>query len=309
MLLLVLFIKKDKSEFIINKPTNDNMTDIYDDDEFVALRQLVPHAKLGCLLCHDNNCTNHFEVFTTLYEKDETDPEWLMHLECTVCKSYWAICTVCNNFKIRMNNNRMISIHRSTYHGKNNNRIRKPIIVTLNDNKKQKLEETTPTTTNDMIDGNNTTPISSNDDNNLKNYNEEIIKLANEILDNKNNAIMQANGQPSDTFETTIYFESDDILPSSQIEYDITIGSSVGDDKTVEIIDSDKTINETNIEIGNNDETTVTEKSINYENDNGNATNAIIINRYTPVNLFNNLKEAMKIKSIVSLHVCINISF
>jgi hypothetical protein len=275
MLLLVLFIQKDKSEFIINKPTNDNMTDIYDDDEFVALRQLVPHAKLGCLLCHDNNCTNHFEVFTTLYEKDEKDPEWLMHLECTVCKSYWAICTVCNNFKIRMNNNRMISIHRSTYHGKNNNRIRKPIIVTLNDNKKQKLEETTPTTTNDMIDGNNTTLISSNDDNNLKNYIEE----------------------------------SDDILPSSQIEYDITIGSSVGDDKTVEIIDSDKTINETNIEIGNNDETTVTEKSINYENDNGNATNAIIINRYTPVNLFNNLKEAMKIKSIVSLHVCINISF
>jgi hypothetical protein len=41
------------------------MPDIYDDDEFVALRKLVPHAKIGCLLCHDNKCTNHFETFTT----------------------------------------------------------------------------------------------------------------------------------------------------------------------------------------------------------------------------------------------------
>jgi hypothetical protein len=135
--------------------------------------------------------------------------------------------------------------------------------------------------------------------------NHELVKLANELLDNNK----QANGQPSDTYETTIYFESDQILPTSQFEYDITIGSSVGDDKTVEKIDSDKTINETNIEIGNNDETTVTENSINYENDIGNSNDAIIINKITPVNLMNNFKEAMKIKSIVSLRVCINISF
>jgi hypothetical protein len=113
------------------------MPDIYDDDEFVALRKLVPHAKIGCLLCHDNKCTNHFETFTTLFEHDAKEPEWLMHLECTVCKNDWAICIVCNNFKIRMNNNRMISIHRSTYHGKNNNRIRKSNVVEkLNNNNK-----------------------------------------------------------------------------------------------------------------------------------------------------------------------------
>ena len=88
------------------------MPDLYDDAEFCALRDVAPDAGIGCLLCHDENCTNFLEVFTTTYEHDEKDKEWLMHLECSVCKSYWAICRLCNNFKIRMNNNRMISIHR-----------------------------------------------------------------------------------------------------------------------------------------------------------------------------------------------------
>lgn len=281
------------------------MPDLHDDEEFDALRKLVPHAKIGCLLCHDNNCTNHFETFTTMFEHDVKEPEWLMHLECTVCKNYWAICIVCNNFKIRMNNNRMISIHRSTYHGKNNSRIRKSNVVEkLNENKKQKLEVTTTDATIEMVDGNNTKQITTDDDNNLKMMHQEIVKLPNVLLDNNK----QANGQQSDTFET-IYFDNDLILPSSQVEYDITIGSSVGDDRTVEIINSDQIINETNIGMGNNDETTVTEKSINNDKDIGNFNNAIIIDRITPVNLFNNLKDAMKIKSIVSLYVCINISF
>ena len=171
-----------------------------------------------------------------------------------------------------MNNNRMISIHCSTYHGKNNSRIRKSNVVeTLNDNKKQKVEETTTDATIEMINGNSTNHVSSNNDDILKSMN----RLAHEIL--KNN--IQPDGKPSESFEKTIYFDNDGIHPSSQIEFDITIGSSVGDDGTVEIINNDTTNNDNSIEIGNNDETTVTENSFNYNNDISNANNTIIIDR------------------------------
>lgn len=282
------------------------MSGIYNDDNFVALRNLVPNAKIGCLICTDLHCTNHYEVNSTTFEHDVNEPDWLMHLSCTVCKNEWAVCIICNNFKVKMNTNRMISIHRSTYHGKKNNRIRKNKDTAINDNKKQKKEEsTTKNNIKDTIDGNDTTPTTSNANNNLRNQCEVMVNLANELFDKKNNeTIMQSNGQPSDITELTVFFENDDIITSSQMEYDITIGSSVGDEHTVEIIENNKTNDETNIDIGNNDETTVTENSINYENENGdNIIDAVVINKIQPVNLFNNLQDAMKIKSIVSLHV------
>jgi hypothetical protein len=284
------------------------MSGIYDDKDFVALRNLAPNAKIGCLTCTDLHCTNHYEVNTTLFEPDETEPDWLMHLSCNVCRNEWAICTKCNNFKIKMNTNRMISIHRSTYHGKKNNRIRKNNDTGINDNKKQKIEESTTTinTTNEMINDNDTTPTISNANNILINKYVELVKATNELFDSKNKeAIMQSNGQPSDIKEVTIFFENDDIITSSQIEYDITIGSSVGDEHTVELIENNKTINETNIDIGNNDETTVTENSNTFDNVNSTFTDVAVNNKILPVNLFNNFKDAMKIKSIVSLHVCV----
>jgi hypothetical protein len=285
------------------------MSGIYDDKDFVALRNQVPNAKIGCLICTDLHCTNHYEVNTTLFEPDETEPDWLMHLSCTVCKNEWAICSKCNNFKIKMNTNRMISIHRSTYHGKKNNRIRKINDTAINDNKKQKKEEsTTKNTINEMINDNDTTPTISNENNIVINKCAELVKATNELFDSKNReASLQSNGQPSDIKELTIFFENDDIIASSQLEYDITVGSSVGDEHTVELIVNNKTINETNIDMCNNDETTVTENSINYDNVNSTSTEVAISNKILPVNLFHNFQDTIKIKSIVSLHVCDNI--
>ena len=62
------------------------MPDLYVDAEFVALRDIVPHARIGCLLCHDNNCTKFLETFTTTYKHDEKDKEWLMHFNARFVK-------------------------------------------------------------------------------------------------------------------------------------------------------------------------------------------------------------------------------
>lgn len=291
-MLLVLFFKKIIQVRLFNK-AND-MTGIYNDKDFITLRNLVPNAKFSCLICSDLQCTNHYEKNTTVFEHDKKEPDWLMHLSCKVCKNEWAICIACNNFKIKLNNNRMISIHRSTYHGKKNKRIRKQVDNKLNDKKKQKIEESTTNIDDAKIeDDKKREEIISNElEKNVKILNEElgkVLTVANVLL-------------PLGTNERTIYFEGDDILASSQIEYDVTIGTSVGDDYTLEINDNNLIINETNIEISNNDETTVTENSINCENVDDDVTaTGVITKKMSPINLFNNLQDAMKIKCVVSL--------
>lgn len=272
------------------------MTGLYNDSDFIRLRNLVPNAKFSCLICSDLHCTNHYEENTTVFEHDKNEHDWLMHLSCKVCKNEWAICIACNNFKIKLVNNRMISIHRSTYHGKKNNRIRKQTDYTLNDNKKRKIEEPTTKIDDDTIqDKKKRAEIISNElEKNTKILNDElgkVMEVANILL-------------PLGTNERTIYFEVDDVIGSSQIEYDVTIGSSVGGEYTLEINDNNEIINNTNIKDGNNDETTVTENSTQCDNDNDNGFVTVdnINSDMTTVHFLKNLQDAKKIKSIVSYH-------
>ena len=77
-------------------------------------------------------------------------------------------------------------------------------------------------------------------------------------------------------------------IDSSQLEYDITIGSSVDDQQTVEIINDGNIINDKNIMIDN---------KLNDDNDKNFDDNNIM-------SMYNKLKEeeeAFKIASIVSV--------
>ena len=216
------------------------MSDIYKNKKYIQLREIAPNAKFSVLICSDLNCTNHYEVFTTIHERDKIDTDWLLHLSCSVCKNTWSICTLCNKLKVKMITNCMISLHRSTYHGKTKKRIKKDSEHTTINYKRQKGE------------GN-------------------IDDVTGAITEYKNNCDDNVN----------MY------IASSQLEYDITIGSSVDDQQTVEIINDGNIINDKNIMIDN---------KFNDDNDKNFTDNNIM-------SMYNKLKEeeeAFKIASIVS---------
>ena len=123
------------------------MSDIYKIKKYIQLRDLAPNAKLSVLICSDLNCRNHYKIFTTKYEHDKTDTDWLLHLSCSVCKNTWSICTLCSKHKVKMITNRMISLHRSTYHGKTKKRLKKDIEQTTIQSKKQKVGDNIEDTT------------------------------------------------------------------------------------------------------------------------------------------------------------------
>ena len=225
------------------------MSDIYKNKKYIQLRELAPNAKFSVLFCSDLNCTNHYEVFTTIHERDKIDTDWLLHLSCSVCKQTWSICTLCNKLKVKMITNRMISLHRSTYHGKTKKRLKKDSEHTTINNKKQKVEGNI-----EDVTGKNT---------NTDDVTGTINEYKKKCDDNVN-----------------MYIDS------SQLEYDITIGSSVDDQQTVE--NDGNIITDKNIMIDN---------KLNDDNDKNFDDNNIM-------SMYNKLKEeeeAFKIASIVSV--------
>jgi hypothetical protein len=211
-------------------------------------------------------------VNTTIFEEDETDSDWLLHLSCSKCKNEWAICMQCKKFKNKMNTNRMICIHRSTSHKrckrKNNNDD-----TNIDKNKIQKTDDLISSITMDIIDTDINKTVTINEINLENNLNDDIVKLDETNENNKKNN------------------ETDIIQQSSEFEYDVTIGSSVGDEHTLE----NNTELDNNIVIDNNDETTVTENSVNDDNINNN------LNKIIPITLFKEIQESQKIKSMVSI--------
>ena len=95
------------------------MSKIYNHPDFMLLRRIAPHAKSSVLICSDHNCTNNYETNTTKYYHDEHEGKWLMNLSCTICGNKWSICVACIQFKNKLLNDRMISLHRSNHHNKN----------------------------------------------------------------------------------------------------------------------------------------------------------------------------------------------
>ena len=95
------------------------MSKIYKHPDFIRLRKLAPNAKCSVLTCSDNNCSNNYETNTTQFIKCATEGEWLLNLSCKVFKSKWSICMTCTKFKTKLLNNRMICLHRCSYHNIN----------------------------------------------------------------------------------------------------------------------------------------------------------------------------------------------
>ena len=117
------------------------MSKIYKHPDFIKLRKLAPNAKCSTLTCIDNRCSNNYETNTTQFVKCATNDEWLLNLSCKVCKNRWSICTTCSNFKTKLLNNRMISLHRCTYHNANSKK-RKSNNIKSNDSCKTKIIKT-----------------------------------------------------------------------------------------------------------------------------------------------------------------------
>jgi hypothetical protein len=209
-----------------------------------------------------------------VFENDKVDADWLMHLSCSVCNKTWAICTVCNKFKTKMTNNCMISIHRSTYHSKIKKRIKKGDI-NINNSKKQKTNEIISNTTDAATAETNTLPSITNESNININLNEAIIIETNQITTAVKEAVSNESDPTSNNNNEVIYIDSD-FDPSTQIEFDLTIGS-IGDEHTVEIINDNNSNNDNNIittnDVGINDDVTVTENII------GNNVNNTIVDK------------------------------
>jgi hypothetical protein len=168
--------------------------------------------------------------------------------------------------------NRMICIHRSAAH-KNSKRKKKNDDNDINKTKIQKTDDITSSMENDVIETNIITTVTTNETNKEK------------IINNRIRIIKEIN---ENFFNNEV---TDNIQQYSQFEYDVTIGSSAGGEYSLE----KNTIFDNNIDIGNNDETTVTEVSINNDNNN------MILNKIIPTTLFKVIDDSKKIKSMVSI--------
>lgn len=312
------------------------MSTIFKDESFIRLRSLAPNAKFASLICLDIRCSNNFGISTTLFEEDKSDDsDWLLHLSCSVCKSEWAICRVCNKFKNKMTSNRMIGIHRSTCHGKTKKRKQEHIEMNNNDKKNK-------SNNNDDIETANIQQLDVQHDVNIEmaKIGQVALLCAQSINDNietaKHNQIALLCAQsitkivPNDTTnplakasldmaniminnnkimmalknDHPALFPDDDgdyVVTSSQLEYDVTVGSSVGDENTVEIINDNNILVENNIAHSKNDETTVTEAD-SVINDNLFTKEYISKdNSMVSFNLVKDIQDSLKIKSLVSL--------
>jgi hypothetical protein len=183
----------------------------------------------------------------------------------------------------------MICIHHSTCHGKTKKRKKINDEININDTKIQKTDDIITSNTIDDTKTNNITTVITSEIIATDTLNDQIIKF-------DENLVIENNKNPINN-EVALYCNNDNVQQSSQFEYDITIGSSDGDEHTLD----NNTILDNNIDIGINDETTVTENSIDDDR------NIISTNKIIPVTLFKELHDALKIKSMVSMLVCITI--
>jgi hypothetical protein len=100
------------------------MSNIYKQPDFIELRNKVPKVKCSVLICDNHRCTNYNDINTTIINDESTSANnnWLLYLKCKVCNNEWSICTICSQFKKKLTNNRMINLHRASYHGDKNNK-------------------------------------------------------------------------------------------------------------------------------------------------------------------------------------------
>lgn len=61
----------------------------------------APNAKCSVLMCSDLHCTNQYETTTAAFEHDKLDSIWLVHIAWSICNNKWAICILCNKFKMK----------------------------------------------------------------------------------------------------------------------------------------------------------------------------------------------------------------
>jgi hypothetical protein len=120
----------------IKKCNQKAMSNIYKQSDFIELRNKVPNVKCSVLICDDHQCTNYNDINTTIIDGQCTTKQannWLLHLKCKICFKTWSICTQCSQFKKKLTNNRMINLHRASYHcEKNNKRKHDQMLINTN---------------------------------------------------------------------------------------------------------------------------------------------------------------------------------